>query len=69
MDKKSKVLVVGWDGGSFNVLDPMIKKGLMPNLKNMVESGVKGQFISTVPPITAPAWTSFRTGKKPDKPG
>jgi len=62
---KRKALVIGWDGGSYNVLDKMLNKGLMPNLRSLLENGVRAPFISTVPPITSPAWTSLRTGKTP----
>ena len=67
--RKTKVLVVGWDGGSFNVLDVMMRKGLMPHLSSLIENGVRANFVSTTPPITAPAWTSLRTGKRPDNHG
>jgi len=65
----TKALVVGWDGGSFNVLDQMLNKGLMPNLCSLLKNGVRAPFISTIPPITSPAWTSFRTGKTPGNHG
>ncbi len=65
----TKALVIGWDGGSFNVLDQMLKKGIMPNLEELIQAGVRADFMSTVPPITAPAWTSFRTGKSPGNHG
>ncbi|MCK5607212.1 alkaline phosphatase family protein [Candidatus Pacearchaeota archaeon] len=66
VDKKNtRALIIGWDGGSFNVLDAMLKQNLMPNLRALLEQGVRSDFISTLPPITAPAWTSLRTGKQP----
>ncbi|MCK4789495.1 MAG: alkaline phosphatase family protein [Desulfobacteraceae bacterium] len=61
----TKTLVIGWDGGCFKVLDTMIAKGLMPNLQLLIAKGVRAPFISTLPPLTSPAWTSFRTGKSP----
>jgi len=59
-----KVYVIGLDGGSWNVLRSLIENNKMPNLKKIMEKGVYGKLRSTVPPITCPAWLSFKTGKK-----
>ena len=67
--KERRALIIGWDGGSFVVLDKMIERGLMPCLSDLIDKSVKSEFTSTIPPITAPAWTSFRTGKRPDNHG
>jgi predicted AlkP superfamily phosphohydrolase/phosphomutase len=64
-----KLLVIGIDGGSFTVLSPLMKQGLMPNLAQMMEEGVSGELESIYPPVTAPAWSSFITGKNPGKHG
>jgi len=39
----------------------------MPNLKALLERGASGPLRSTIPPVTAPAWTSFTTGVNPGK--
>ncbi len=57
------------DGATFDLLDPWIKSGRLPTLKRFVDEGVKGDLQSVVPPITAPAWASFMTGKNPGKHG
>lgn len=67
--RRKRVLVIGLDGATWNVLDPMMKSGTMPNLLKIVNTGVRGTLRSTMPPVTAPAWTSFMTGKYPDKTG
>jgi predicted AlkP superfamily phosphohydrolase/phosphomutase len=41
----------------------------MPNLKKMSENGAWGELETIFPPVTAPAWTSFVTGKNPGKHG
>ena len=64
-----RVLVVGLDGGTWNVLDPLMEKGLMPNLRALVSGGVKGLLESTMPPITPVAWSTFQTGANPGKHG
>jgi len=66
---KNKVLVFGLDGCTFDLFDPWMKKGLLPNLKKIKELGVAGTLKSSFPPVTGPAWTSFMTAKNPGKHG
>ena len=62
-------MVIGLDGASWNVLHLMMSAGAMPNLKDLVNTGVSGNLRSTIPPTSPPAWTSFMTGKNPGKHG
>ncbi len=64
---KRKVIVIGLDGATFTVLQPWIDKGYLPAFKKMQEEGAWCPLESVVPPITAPAWASFMTGKNPGK--
>src|ERR1044071_4329190 len=64
-----KLLVIGLDGASFNVLDPLIEKGHLPNLAKLIRGGARAELETTFPPITASAWSSFMTGKNPGKHG
>jgi len=48
---------------------PLIKIGKIPNFANIVNKGVFGNFKSTFPPSTGPAWLSMATGKNPGKTG
>jgi len=66
---KPKVLVIGLDAGTWKALRPLIDEGVMPNLKNLLEKGVSGDLLSTIPAHSGPAWTSFMTGKNPGKHG
>ncbi len=66
---KNKLLVIGLDGASFNVLDALIEKGYLPNLSRLIQQGVRANLETTFPPITAVAWSSFMTGKNPGKHG
>jgi predicted AlkP superfamily phosphohydrolase/phosphomutase len=69
MRMSDRVLVICLDGATFRLLDPWIASGRLPTLKRFAEEGVKGELESVVPPITAPAWSSFMTGKNPGKHG
>jgi predicted AlkP superfamily phosphohydrolase/phosphomutase len=64
-----KTLIIALDGAGWDLLEYVISSGLMPRLKALIKSGVKGELLSTVPPVTAPAWASFMTGKDPGKHG
>jgi predicted AlkP superfamily phosphohydrolase/phosphomutase len=58
-------LIVGLDGASFNILDPLIAQGALPNLARIAQNGLRTELISTMPPATLPAWTSFLTACSP----
>ena len=65
----SKVLIIGWDGATFDVIHPLIAEGKLPNIQKIMAQGMWGTLRSTIPPITPAAWTSFFTGKNPGKHG
>jgi predicted AlkP superfamily phosphohydrolase/phosphomutase len=65
----NKLLVIGLDGASFNVLDPLIEKGHLPTIAKLIADGTRSDLETTFPPITAVAWSSFMTGKNPGKHG
>lgn len=64
-----KVFVLGLDGGSWNVLMPLIEKGKLPTFKKLLERGSYGKLKSIIPPISVPAWKCYFTGKDPGKLG
>jgi predicted AlkP superfamily phosphohydrolase/phosphomutase len=64
-----KVLVIGLDGATFNVLNPLIEKLELSHLSSLFNEGASGLLQSVFPPVTGPAWTSFMTGKNPGKHG
>lgn len=64
-----RVFVLGIDGATFDIINPLIKKGKLPNLARMVQTKAYGDLTSTIPPNSSVAWTSFATGKNPGKHG
>lgn len=66
---ESKVLLLGLDGITYTVLDPMFEAGHMPNYKALLDRSASGILTSTVPPYTPPGWTSIFTGVNPGKHG
>ncbi|MBW2389288.1 MAG: alkaline phosphatase family protein [Deltaproteobacteria bacterium] len=65
----SPLLVLGLDGATFDVIHPMLARGLLPNLARMMELGAWSPLRSTTPPVTFPAWSSFMTGLEPGRHG
>ena len=66
---KNKVVVIGLDGGTFDIIEPLVDQGKLPNIAKIMTNGVYGPLTSTIPPITPCAWSSFMTGKNPGKHG
>lgn len=64
-----RIIVIGIDGGCWDYIDPLLEKGLVPNLQRLIDNGLRGVLKSTMPPITPAAWSSFITGKNPGKHG
>ncbi|RLC26142.1 MAG: hypothetical protein DRH21_02925 [Deltaproteobacteria bacterium] len=68
-ENNRKIFVLGLDGASWDLLNPLMDQGVMPNLQKIVEGGTSGVLRSTIPPYTAPAWVSCVTGVNPGKHG
>jgi predicted AlkP superfamily phosphohydrolase/phosphomutase len=64
-----RTLILGLDGATFDVIDPLIARGRMPALAGLAARGVRAHLRSTCPPVSAPAWVTFLTGKQPGKHG
>jgi len=64
-----RVLVLGLDGATLKILEPMAKEGRIPALSRLMEGGAYGVLESTIPPVTIPAWVSMMTGKNPGRLG
>lgn len=67
--RKNKLLLIGWDAADWEIISPLIGKGLLPNLKKVIDDGVYGNMSTMNPPYSPMLWTSVATGKTPDKHG
>jgi predicted AlkP superfamily phosphohydrolase/phosphomutase len=65
----TRVLVIGLDGVPLDLIRSWAQEGKLLILKSVMDEGVVGSLRSTLPPISAPAWSSFMTGKNPGKTG
>ncbi len=64
-----KTALVGLDGATFDVIEPWMDEGHLPNMKALIKNGVSGRLKSTIPPVTMPAFPSLYTGMKPENMG
>jgi predicted AlkP superfamily phosphohydrolase/phosphomutase len=64
-----RILIVGIDGGTFDLIKPWSRQGKLPHLTRLMREGAHGELESTMPPMSFPAWNSFMTGKNPGKHG
>lgn len=65
----TRVLVIGLDGGTWNVIKPLVEKQELPTISSLMKEGCAGELESSIPPVTFPAWKCYSTGKNPGKLG
>lgn len=68
-EPRPRVMLIGWDGATFNMIDPLLAAGRLPNLQRLIDAGVQYELESTVIPISSAAWVSAMTGMGPGKTG
>ncbi len=65
----TKVLVIGLDGATPELIDRWVAEDKLPRLKQIMQKGVYGKLRSVYPPISPAAWITFATGYNPGKHG
>ncbi len=63
------MLVIGLDAATWDVIDPLIARGALPNLARLARQGTRGLLRSTIPPHTFSAWPAIITGQNPGRLG
>lgn len=63
------VLVVAIDGLTWDVVDPLVEAGRMPNLAALAERGARGTVVAEEPLISPVLWTTVATGRPPAEHG
>lgn len=64
-----RILVLGWDGATFDVILPLVARGRMPHTARLLREGAFARLRSTTPAVTPVAWTTMVTGVNPGKHG
>jgi len=60
---KVRAYVIGLDGATWDILDPLIEQGKLPVFKKLKESGAWSRLRTFEPTLSAVVWTSIATGK------
>ncbi|RMD84852.1 MAG: hypothetical protein D6815_03315 [Candidatus Dadabacteria bacterium] len=61
--EQPRVLVFGIDGGTWRVIEPMMRAGELPNLERLYRHGIHGVLESAPPALSPVVWTTIFTGK------
>lgn len=64
-----KLLLVGWDGADWELADPLMESGQLPQLRRLVETGAHGPLASVPPYLSPMLWNSMATGMRPHRHG
>ncbi|MCP4202869.1 MAG: hypothetical protein GY769_13175 [bacterium] len=64
-----QVVMVGFDGASWPIIDQLREAGDLPTFNRLVEQGTRGELSTLHPVISPPIWTSIATGMTPDNHG
>lgn len=67
--ERPELLVLGLDGATWDLLDPLLDAGKLPNLKSFRDQSAWGTMNSVIPYLSPPAWTSAVTGVNPGRHG
>jgi Flp pilus assembly protein TadD len=59
------VIFIGLDGADWQLLDPYMRAGAMPNLQSLVREGTAGDLLTEHPPLSPLLWNTMMTGTSP----
>ena len=62
-----KITIIGLSGMTFDILNPLITKNLLPNISELINNGCWGNLQSLTPSDRVPLTQSFNTGKWPSR--
>lgn len=67
--RSRRAILIGVDGASPRVVDPLIAEGRLPNLARIAREGVHGPLRSAIPIHSPRVWNTIATGMVPEKHG
>lgn len=65
----TKVIVIGFDGATFDLIDPWVREGNLSAIVKCMQHGTRSILLSTPLSNSAQAWSTMVTGKNPGKHG
>jgi predicted AlkP superfamily phosphohydrolase/phosphomutase len=63
--KTSRVCVIGLDGVPHGMISDLARRGVMPAMAGLLDSGRLHKMKASLPEISAVSWTNFMTGRNP----
>lgn len=64
---KPRVLVLGLDGATWTLLDPLLAQNKLPTLGKLIQNGSRALLRSCIQPSSEQAWSALATGKQNGK--
>jgi predicted AlkP superfamily phosphohydrolase/phosphomutase len=64
-----RVSLIGVDGATWRVLEPMLERGELPHFARLIAEGVRGPLRSQKPLESPPVWTTIATGVSRERHG
>lgn len=68
-EETPRLVLIGIDGGSWNLIDPLLEAGELPHLAAFGERGMTAELAAVEPLISPTVWTSIATGRRPEAHG
>lgn len=62
--KPRPVLIIGWDGAEWSLIDELCAEGLLPHFQRFRNHGTEAAIASLQPMLSPILWTSVATGKR-----
>ncbi|MFH1541596.1 MAG: alkaline phosphatase family protein [bacterium] len=66
---KQRTIIVGLDGVPYQLIKDWARQGIMPNTQTLINRGTLRQMRSSIPEVSAVAWSSIITGANPAEHG
>ena len=66
---KERLIILGVDGVTFKVLNPLVEAGRLPNIKRLIQNGATSTLLSEKPMRSPALWTTIATGQSRDAHG
>ncbi|MFM8784448.1 MAG: alkaline phosphatase family protein [Phycisphaerales bacterium] len=64
-----RLLILGWDAADWQVIDPLLSRGRMPNLARLLSAGTRADLRTLEPKLSPLLWSTIATGKTADRHG
>ncbi len=68
-ERGERLVVIGFDGLDWGLLDPMIEAGRLPTFARLKNEGAWAEMVSHPPVLSPLLWTSIATGRDPETHG